>query len=95
MSNYCSDPGKFWVVSYGSGNTCVPTLISDGRARERFPELKFEHKGKTFVVQFYNITDWIAARDSSITVKVHILSGNRKNRVEGTIIHQKINENGI
>lgn len=91
--NYCNVPGKVWVVSYGNGNTCVPTLVSDEKARDRFPELKFEHKDKTFVVQFYNISDWIAARDASVSVKVHILSGSRKNRVEGTIIHRKINEN--
>lgn len=91
--NYCDVPGKVWVVSYGSGNTCVPKLISDEKARDRFPELKFEHKGKIFIVQFWNISDWIACRDSTVVVDVHILSGNRRNRVEGTILHRKINEN--
>lgn len=90
--NYCDNPQKEWVVIYGSGNSCIPKLISDDKARDRFPELKFEHNGKMFSVQFYNISDWIAARDASVSVKVHILSGSRKNRVEGTIKHVKKNE---
>lgn len=89
--NYCEVPRKHWIVSYGGGKTCVAKLISDHNAQTRFPELVFDYEGKEFKVQFYNQSEWIAARDSGILVRCHVIGGKNKSRFEGTIIHKQIN----
>jgi hypothetical protein len=89
----CSN--KQWVVTYGNGNSCVPTPLSEMSIRQGNPELKFEHEGRLFSIEFDNQTDYFAARDSSISVSVMIISAGRNNRVRGTILNKKQMSNKI
>jgi hypothetical protein len=81
---------KYWIVTYGSGNFCLPVLLSDAKVKQNSPELKFEHDGKTFTVEFESQSDYMAARDSSIERPVIIVSANRSKRVKGLIVNKRV-----
>lgn len=78
-----------WVVTYSSRNSCAPVLVSDEKVKQNFPEMKFEHEGKMFTVEFANQSDYMAARDSSISVSVVVVSANRSKRVRGLIKNKR------
>jgi hypothetical protein len=79
---------KNWVVTYGNGNSCVPALVSE-KIKQNTPEIKFEHEGRAFSVEFDSQSDYMAGRDSSIDVPVTIISANRSKRVRGSIFNKK------
>lgn len=81
---------KNWVVTYGNGNESFPALIGEMKIKQGQPELKFEHEGRAFSVEFDNQSDYMAGRDSSVSVPVTIISANRSKRVRGLIFNKKV-----
>jgi len=79
---------KEWFVWFWEGKEAKPVLISDEKVKQNYPELLFRHKDKEFKVEFYNKSDFAAARDSGIYVEV-IVSPKSSPRIKARIAHKR------
>ena len=70
-----------WHITVGA-TTRVPTTISEDGKHDT-PKLLCEQDGIMFSVEFYNRSDYFAARDSNVDVTCIVVSKNRSKRVVG------------
>lgn len=70
-----------WHITVGS-TTRTPTIISESGNQDT-PKIQCEKDGIPFSVEFYNRSDYFAARDSNVDVAVIVVSRNRSKRVVG------------
>lgn len=89
-NKYCDDDSKQWIVNC-NGKESKPIFISaKNGSHEKFPELNFEADEKEFIIQFENLSDLYACRDSGKTLNVYVTNLNRTRRIKATIQFKKI-----
>lgn len=79
---------KQWSITV-SEVTKQPELISSDGKRDN-PTLAFMQEGIKFTVEFYNRSDYFAARDSGIEVDCIVVSEKRTKRIACKAIHLKV-----
>lgn len=79
---------KKWHITVGN-TTRTPKVISE-TGKQDTPKIQFEQDGIPFSVEFYNRSDYFAARDSNVDVCCVVVSRNRGNRVVGIARNLKI-----
>ena len=77
-----------WHITVGN-TTRTPTIISES-GKQDTPKILCEQVGIPFSVEFYNRSDYFAARDSNVDVAVIVVSSNRGKRVLGIARNLKI-----
>jgi len=77
-----------WHITVGN-TTRTPTIISES-GKQDTPKIQCEQDGIPFSVEFYNRSDYFAARDSNVDVAVIVVSRNRGRRVVGIARNLKL-----
>lgn len=72
---------KQWHITVGD-TIRTPNIISES-GKQDTPKILCEQDGIPFSVEFYNRSDYFAARDSNVDVRCVVVSRNRSKSVVG------------